>query len=99
MRDYIEREAVLNLARSGQLIANCNFRKVCQLIADIPAADVRPVNRGTWEETEMSGWDGDTAWVCSSCGEPWVLIDGTPSENNMNFCPNCGADNRKEADA
>ena len=46
--------------------------------------------RGEWKETEM-GWDGDTAWVCSVCGEPWTLIDGTPKENNMNFCPNCGA--------
>ena len=46
--------------------------------------------RGEWKETDM-GWDGDTAWVCSVCGEPWTLIDGTPKENNMNFCPNCGA--------
>ena len=46
--------------------------------------------RGEWKETDM-GWDGDTAWVCSVCGEPWTLIDGTPKENNMNYCPNCGA--------
>lgn len=43
MSDYIGREAVLELARSGQLIANCNFKKVCKLIEDIPSADVRPV--------------------------------------------------------
>jgi hypothetical protein len=33
----------------------------------------------------------DTYYECSVCGEPWVLIDGTPSENNMCFCPKCGA--------
>ena len=33
----------------------------------------------------------DTYYKCSVCGEPWVLIDGTPSENNMCFCPKCGA--------
>ena len=51
--------------------------------------------RGKWKETDM-GWDGDTAWVCSVCGEPWTLIDGTPKENNMNFCPNCGSRMRGE---
>lgn len=30
-------------------------------------------------------------WECSYCGEPWVLIEGAPAENNMNYCPNCGA--------
>lgn len=62
-----------------------------ELIAEAPSLDVRPVVRGQWKETEMSGLDGDIAWVCSACGEPWTLIAGTPAENNMNFCPNCGA--------
>jgi len=25
-----------------------------------------------------------------SCGVAWVIIDGTPEENHMNFCPQCG---------
>ena len=52
--------------------------------------EMKKPKRGEWKETDM-GWDGDTAWVCSVCGEPWTLIDGTPKENNMNYCPNCGA--------
>lgn len=40
-------------------------------------------------------YDDDT-YECSQCGEPWTLIDGTPEENNMKFCPNCGADMRGE---
>ena len=56
----------------------------------IEALQAQLPKRGEWKETDM-GWDGDTAWVCSVCGEPWTLIDGTPKENNMNFCPNCGA--------
>ena len=47
---------------------------------------------GKWEETD-DGWDG-TYYVCSECGCPWTLIDGTPKDNGMNFCPNCGADMR-----
>lgn len=25
-----------------------------------------------------------------TCGVKWLLIDGTPTENHMNFCPQCG---------
>lgn len=31
------------------------------------------------------------AYECSACGNAFVLIDGTPKENNYNYCPNCGA--------
>lgn len=41
---------------------------------------------GRWIE-----WDEDCTWECSSCGEPWTLIEGTPKQNGMNYCPNCGA--------
>lgn len=34
----------------------------------------------------------DSTYECSQCGEPWTLIEGTPKENNMNYCPNCGAE-------
>ena len=53
------------------------------------------VKRGKWEEiSEYNGW-GDTHYRCSVCGEEWYLEDGTPKQNNMNFCPRCGADMRK----
>ena len=34
--------------------------------------------------------DGDFAWKCPSCKDMFVLIDGTPQDNNYNYCPNCG---------
>lgn len=49
--------------------------------------------QGGWKTVE--GIDGDDYYECSNCGEPWVLTAGTPKDNNMNFCPNCGADMRK----
>ena len=52
------------------------------------------VRHGRWE-AEDNVFD-DSTWICSACHEPWVLIDGTPQDNNMNFCPNCGADMREE---
>ena len=47
--------------------------------------------KGEWINKPDIYLDEQT-WECSECGEPWIFIDGTPSENNANFCPNCGAD-------
>lgn len=50
--------------------------------------------KGEWLH-KPNEYDDDT-YECSRCGEPWTLIEGTPKENNMNYCPNCGADMRGE---
>lgn len=47
--------------------------------------------KGQWED-----FDYDNSYLCTSCGEIWTLNDGTPEENNMNYCPNCGTDMRGE---
>ena len=31
------------------------------------------------------------AWECQNCKCAWCLLDGTPRENRMRFCPFCGA--------
>ena len=60
----------------------------------IPAADVVERKRGKWDIA-----DGDAnVWYCSECGNEWMLNDGTPEENNMAYCPYCGADMREEDD-
>ena len=46
--------------------------------------------KGKWIEQDDC-WDG-VYYECSVCKEPFTLIDGTPSDNLYNFCPNCGAD-------
>lgn len=33
---------------------------------------------------------------CSECGTEFVLIEGTPEENDYRFCPHCGADMMEE---
>lgn len=43
---------------------------------------------GHW--IEKDGFDGDTYYDCSECGESWTTIEGTPWKNGMNYCPNCG---------
>lgn len=47
---------------------------------------------GKWIEQD-DGWDG-VYYECSCCKEAFTLIDGTPSDNLYNFCPNCGSDMR-----
>jgi len=30
-------------------------------------------------------------WTCSACGYDFVLLEGTPEENDYHYCANCGA--------
>ncbi len=34
-------------------------------------------------------WDDDGFWA-TECGQSFVLNDGNPKENGMNFCYSCG---------
>jgi len=45
--------------------------------------------QGYWIECEDAM--GDTYYDCSVCGESFSLIDGNPTDNLYNYCPNCGA--------
>lgn len=63
------------------------------LVCDIvyaPTLDVKEVKQGKWiEETGML--------MCSECGDAW----GTQQFDEVmsfNYCPNCGADMRKETE-
>ena len=72
----------------AQHIANAELSKeeagiVSWVLSHTPTVDAEPVKHGRWKECGYK-------WRCSSCG---VLmdIDGTPKENLLNYCPNCGA--------
>lgn len=89
MGDYIEREAALSAVLLG-----ANRHQMAEYIADLPAADVRPVVRGEWEgrKTFLHG----TIVKCSLCGN-FLDLDGVNAgRGNANFCPNCGADMRPQ---
>ena len=83
-KEYIEREAALNCLKIARGYCPCAYEE----ISNLPAADVAPVRHGKWE-SEENIFD-DNTWICSVCHEPWVLIDGTPKDNYMHYCPNCG---------
>ena len=60
-----------------------------QALVEAPAVDAEPVKRGKWITCD-DGWGG-VHYQCSACGQEWFLVDGTPEENGMNYCPHCGA--------
>lgn len=100
MNEYISREAVLKAFKLKVKNPKKDYQRgmqdaidclIPEVIADIPSADVKPVKHGYWEEViDYGGW-GDTHYRCSVCGEEWYLEDGKPKDNNINFCPRCGA--------
>lgn len=108
MAEYICREAILddlekeieagNVALDEDVWINKGLRIAIRDIKAIKAADVQRIKHGYWEEvTDYGGW-GDTHYRCSVCGEEWYLEDGKPKDNNMNFCPRCGAKMDAEPD-
>lgn len=44
---------------------------------------------GHWKT--VSDYCDDEHWQCSACGCEWYLEAGSPTENNMHYCPECGA--------
>ena len=52
-------------------------------ILNIPAADVALVRHERWEKH-------GSKWQCTGC-KVLMSIDGTPQENLLYYCPNCGA--------
>lgn len=48
------------------------------------------------EKQEPKKWlfqfdiNGDPIYMCENCKENFVLIDGTPKDNNYTYCPCCG---------
>jgi DNA-directed RNA polymerase subunit RPC12/RpoP len=64
-------------------------KKVIDRILNAPAVDAVEVKHGEWIEKEEIY--GDVYYTCSNCNNDWTTIDGTPQDNFMNYCPNCGA--------
>lgn len=75
-------------AQSGRYNADY-WNDVIRRVNDQPTVNAVPVVHGAWVEHE--DYNGDCYYSCSACGCDWTTIDGTPAENNMRFCPECGA--------
>ena len=66
----------------------CHINDILDDVENCPAADVVERKVGKW-----LFWQDDpdaNVYECSACHEPLTLNEGTPRENNFNFCPFCG---------
>lgn len=81
-----ERKRLLSLKMDGA--EHIIVHHARRIIEDLPSVTPQP-KIGKWIEQE--GFDGDTYYDCSECGESFCLIDGTPADNLYNYCPNCGS--------
>lgn len=100
--EYISRDLALRQLNATCLATDCDnyngvrcracaYADAMDFIDAVLAADVQPVKHGKWEKIEEYGGWGDTYFRCSICGDEWDLDAGTPVENGMKYCPNCGA--------
>lgn len=85
MADYFKREDVLHALFNGEHNLYSWF-EIEEKLDAIPSADVQPVVHGEWEAGDMPTYCG---YKCSICGKNTVHYKAC-------FCPNCGADMRKD---
>lgn len=65
------------------------YRILSDGIDNMNPANAVEQKQGHW--IEKDDYDGEVYYTCSVCNEPWFIIEGTPQENRMKYCPNCGA--------
>lgn len=87
MGDLISRSALIDWIDAGHLRHPSELcyseMDVVNMLLHFPTVEAEPVRYGEWERFGYK-------WKCSNC-EKRINIDGTPKENGLNFCPNCGA--------
>lgn len=73
-------------ARTAERFAT--FCALADAVEEMPTADVAPVQHERWKKH-------GSKWQCTGC-KVLMSIDGTPQENLLYYCPNCGAKMDKE---
>lgn len=97
--DYVRRGDAVAAIRKACIMQHIPFSsaspegkrtlEAIQAVRTVEAADVAPVVHARWIENQYG--DGDCYYTCSACKCDWTTICGSPSENNMKYCPECGA--------
>ena len=83
IKEYIERKrAIVDACNSLELYPS-EYAELENALNRIPAADVTSVRHERWEKH-------GSKWQCTGC-KVLMSIDGTPQENLLYYCPNCGA--------
>lgn len=88
-REVTRKEAIKIMEHLKSIVSSEDYIEAFSMA--IEALQEPERKKGYWED-----FDCGNSYRCTSCGETWTLNDGTPEENNMNYCPKCGADMRGE---
>ena len=84
VEEYINRESAIEAIENDcSELVYYTKEDAIQCVKAIPAADVVEVRHGRWEKH-------GSKWQCTGC-KVLMSIDGTPQENLLYYCPNCGA--------
>ncbi len=94
MKEYVEKDRVIGLLGKNwrcNVDANDAMQESIDDVRKLPAADVREVVRGEWIMND------ECRTVCSLCGNVVAFVSHADKRWEFgNFCPNCGADMRRE---
>lgn len=98
--DTYKQEYYMPLPREWEWCHTCKEydqeRHSCPRMRDVISRTVKELEEqykpmvGRWIEKDGM-WCDDPTFRCSVCGEEYELLEGTPIDNGMNYCPNCGA--------
>lgn len=92
MDKYIKKEeAIRALLNDAPEQVGYSREDAADCIRYMDTADVAPVVHGRWVKRGCK-------WQCTNC-KVLMSIDGTPKENLLNYCPNCGARMDGDSDA
>ena len=84
-------EVLKILHKYGKYIFVTDYKKYSDMVDDIANLKALKQEPKTGHWIKKDGFDGDVYYDCSECGESWTTVEGTPWQNGMNYCPNCGA--------
>lgn len=93
MTEYIDKELLIETI--NQSPCENGSQRAAQLlhyILNAPPADVAPVKHCKWACIDESAG----VYNCSYCGDDFFILEGTPDDNIINYCPQCGAKLSKE---
>ena len=90
MSDYISRQAAIDAVMDVCKRNTTNAIRAKHAIEELPSADVRENVSGEWIKEPYQG--DMSVWRCSAC----MIAAGVGIWVSYPYCPNCGADMRKE---
>lgn len=103
MNEYLKKENVIHLLehndkvihyiqRTANAIVDRTVQALCEVVNEMPAADVQPVRHGRWDSSQRTIETGTV--YCSNCAMEYYISDlQTVGDCNgiVHYCPNCGA--------